>query len=506
MADKTIVIIGAGIGGLSAGCYAAMNGYQATILEMHSRPGGVCTSWSRKGFVFDGCIHNLAGTSTDSRFYAVWRELGVIPRIGMQGYDELVSVERPDGPPLTLYTDLDRLEGHLKALSPGDAPLVEELVAAARWFKTFDLLGLAVASPRERAQAVATGLPMFLKWGGVTLEAFARRFKDPFLRRAFPTIIYDWPKQTMLMALYFLGRGSVGDLGWPKGGAEAFSQAIADRFVELGGEIRYGSKVQSILVEDGRACGVRLADGGELRADIVISNANGHETIFHMLGGRYTNRAIRSYYARPEDRCEMGVHVSLGLARDLSGEPHAIVLPLDPPALIDGEVRQRLYVEPFGFDPSLAPGGKSPLKVVLATSYERWERLAEDPAAYRREQAAIADAVVAQLERRFPGLREEIEVVDVATPISTKRFTGNGHGYKANINGMLLALFAGKRLSQTLPGLRDFYMAGQWAGVPGVPMVAAMGRDVVRLICRRDGRPFRTETAPNLASSIRTAA
>ena len=56
MSQKSILIIGAGVGGLSAGCYAAMNGYRTTIVEMHSRPGGVCTSWTRKGYVFDGCI------------------------------------------------------------------------------------------------------------------------------------------------------------------------------------------------------------------------------------------------------------------------------------------------------------------------------------------------------------------------------------------------------------------------------------------------------------------
>ncbi|HEY9219225.1 MAG TPA: NAD(P)/FAD-dependent oxidoreductase, partial [Phenylobacterium sp.] len=367
-------------------------------------------------------------------------------------------------------------------------------------------LGLALATPAERAGAVAAAAPMICKWGGQTLESFARRFRDPFLRRAFPTIIYDWPKQSMLMALYFMGRASVGDLGWPKGGAQALSQAIADRFVALGGEIRYGARVQSILVERGRAVGVRMCDGAEYRADIVISNAYGPETIFGMLGGRYTTRAIRAYYGAPEDRYEMGLHVSLGVARDLSGEPHAIVLPLDPPVVIGGELRERLYVEPFGFDPTLAPAGKSVLKVVLPTSYSQWERLAGAHEAYKHEQAQIAEAVIAQLERRFPGLRAQIEVIDVATPLTTKRFTGNGHGFKASMNGLLLALLAGKRLSQTLPGLANFYMVGQWAGIPGVPMVAAMGRDVVRQICRRDGRRFHTEVAAISAPSPRQAA
>jgi phytoene dehydrogenase-like protein len=489
MTARSILIIGAGIGGLSTGCYAQMNGYRARILEMHTTPGGVCTSWKRDGYTFDGCIHNLAGTIPQSAFHGMWRELGVVPGTRMHAYEELVRVERPDGAPLTVYTDLDRLERHLKELAPADAAVIDELVGAARRFADFDLLGLALAGPLTRAKALAMA-PLLIRYGGVTLEQFARRFSDPFLRRAFPTLVYDWPNCPVAMLLSFLGRTHVGDLGWPAGGAIALARAIERRFLELGGEIRYQARVQSILVENDLAVGVRLDDGSEERADIVVSNANGHATIFDMLGGRYTSPAIRAYYAAAEDRIEMGIHVSLGVARDLSAEPHAIVLPLAEPVPIADEVRDRLYVEPFGFDPSLAPPGKTALKVVMATSYAYWENLERTPERYRAEKDRIAETVIGLLDRRFPGLRQQIEVVDVATPMTTLHFTGNGHGYRAPVTAMVRALFTGRRLSQTLPGLANFYMVGQWAGAPGVPMVAGMGRDVVRAICRADGRTF----------------
>jgi phytoene dehydrogenase-like protein len=214
-----------------------------------------------------------------------------------------------------------------------------------------------------------------------------------------------------------------------------------------------------------------------------------------MLDGRYTSAAIRSYYNAPDDRIEMGIHVSLGLARSLPAEPHAIVLPLEPPVAIADQVRRRLYVEPFAFDPSLAPPGKSVLKVVMATSFAYWQELHRTPERYREEKHRIAESVIGLLEERFPGLRPQSDVVDVATPMTTLRFIGNGHGYRSPVTSMVRALFTGRRLSQTLPGLANFYMVGQWAGVPGVPMVAAMGRDVVRAICRSDGRAFRMAPA-----------
>jgi phytoene dehydrogenase-like protein len=505
MTERSILIIGAGIGGLATGCYARMNGYRATILEMHTTPGGVCTSWGRDGYTFDGCIHNLAGTTPESRFHGMWRELGVVPTLAMHRYDELVRVERPDGEPLILYTDLDRLERHLKKLAPADSAVIDHLISAARHFVGFDLLGLALASPLERLRALAS-VPMLLKYGRMTLDAFAERFTDPFLRRAFPSLVYDWPQSPMLFLLSFLSRAHIGDYGWPAGGSSALARAVERRFIELGGEIRYQARVASILVEDDKAVGVRLSDGCEERADIVVSNANGHATIFGMLGGRYTSPAIRSYYGRPEDRIEMGIHVSLGLARELPAEPHAIVLPLDRPAMIADEMRHRLYIEPFAFDPSLAPPGKSALKVVMATSYRYWQELQGTPDRYHEEKRRIADSVIALLEKRYPGLREQVEVVDVATPMTTLRFTGNGHGYHAPISGMAGALFTGRRLSQTLPGLGSFYMVGQWAGVAGVPLVAAMGRSVVQAICRAEGRSFTTTAASDAQRRVAAAA
>ena len=186
----------------------------------------------------------------------------------------------------------------------------------------------------------------------------------------------------------------------------------------------------------------------------------------------------------------MGLQIGFGIARTFPDEPHAIVLPLDPPVEIDGETRHRLYVQIFGFDHSMAPAGKCVVKVLLPTSYARWTALPRTPDRYRVEKDRVVQAVIAQLAKRFEGIERQIEVVDVATPVTVFNYTGNGHGFRFAIGRMILALFAGRKLSQTLPGLDNFYMVGQWAGMPSVPLVAAMGRDVVRQMCKRDSRRF----------------
>jgi phytoene dehydrogenase-like protein len=78
MNEKSITIIGAGIAGLSTGCYAQMNDYRTQIFEMHHRPGGCCTTWERDGYKIDGAIHWLTGSKPGNPFYSLWEELGAL--------------------------------------------------------------------------------------------------------------------------------------------------------------------------------------------------------------------------------------------------------------------------------------------------------------------------------------------------------------------------------------------------------------------------------------------
>ena len=75
---KSMIVIGGGLAGLSTGCYARMNGYHTTILEQHSSPGGLCTSWRRGEYIFDGCIHWLAGSSGEGLLGQWWNEVGAL--------------------------------------------------------------------------------------------------------------------------------------------------------------------------------------------------------------------------------------------------------------------------------------------------------------------------------------------------------------------------------------------------------------------------------------------
>jgi phytoene dehydrogenase-like protein len=498
MTERSIIIIGAGIGGLAAGCYAQMNGYRSQIFEMHSIPGGVCTGWKREGYTFDGCMHHLVGCTPGTRIHRMWRELGVMPR-PIHYPDDLICIEDIEGKRFTVYTDLDRLEAHMRELAPADGAVIAEFIGAARRFTRFSMMDMLLAKPWE-VVGVLPYMGLMGRWGKLTLEQVGARFSDPFLRRAMGMIQYDFANIPAVIALMFLSGCATRNFGWPAGGSLEFARSIAQRYTALGGEIRYRAKVDQVLVEtcpehrrgNNQAVGVRLTDGTEHRAAVVISNADGQATIFDMLEGRYTTGSIRTYYANPPTQQEMALHISLGVARDFSAEPHTLVLWLPEAVEIAGQSRDRLDIELFAFAPEMAPAGKTAVQAVAMASYDYWKALS--PENYRAEKERVAETVIACLDRRFPGLRAQVEVIDVATPLTTERFTGSYLGYQAwpVPNQKMLDALSGKGLSKTLPGLSNFTMVGQWAGGLGLPNVTAMGRRAIAAICKQDGRRFVT--------------
>ena len=495
---QEIIIIGAGIAGLSAGCYAQMNGYKTRIFELHDKPGGLCTSWTRQGYTFDGCIEWLTGSTPGTAMNHIWHELGAAQGRQFIHYDVYQHIEGSDGRALSLYTSIDRLEQHMKELAPGDSDVIEEFCKGTRGFTRL----LDVMSSPEGPSSLLDGIKMGIrmlpfmgslrKYSKMSTEEFAARFHDPLLRQAFSAAIDDipdMPAMTLMMILAFMHEG---DGCFPAGGSLEFARAIERRYLDLGGEIHYRSRVERILVEDDRAVGIRLIDGTERRADVVISAADGHATIFDMLQGQYVSDKVRSYYEKLPIYPSW-IQVSLGVGRDLSDQAQSAVYLLDEPIDIAGEKHEYIRFRHFCSDPSLAPLGKSVLVTAFSSDYAYWKDLDKDPERYEAEKKKIAAQVIRVLEHRMPGIAEQIEVVDVSTPLTVVRYTGNWRGSQEGwmITTGTVGIVMGKGMEKTLPGLGGFYMCGQWVEPGGgVPTAAGSGKAVIRTICGKDKKKF----------------
>ena len=287
--------------------------------------------------------------------------------------------------------------------------------------------------------------------------------------------------------------------GFPAGGSLAFARRIAARYVSLGGQIRYRTRVRNVTVEDDRATGVQLEGGERCEADAVISAADGRWTIYDALEGRYTDTALDELYGEQRlERFESILLVSLGIDRDLPDVPYLWRFPLDEPLIAaDGTRYERMEAHVYNYDPSLAPPGKTVLSVTLYTTNDVfWVELRQrDGRAYRRAKDQLARAVIERLDRKLGDIADHVEVIDVATPATFIRYTGNWHG---SYQGWYppADILSAPPLPKELPGLESFYMIGQWVEPGGgLPPVALSGRNAAQIMCKRDGKRFRTSKA-----------
>lgn len=496
---KKIIIIGGGITGLCAGSYLQMNGYETEIYEMHTIPGGLCTSWKKGGYNFDGCIHWLVGTNPTSKFYKLWNELLDMKSISFYESDEYFRLNDKRGKQLIIYRNVDKLEKELLSVaeSSNDKSLIQAFCKAVR---KFSKLELPVDKARE-TMTIVDGIKMMFKmlpyfrdlnkWVKIAAEEFAAKFDNPLLQKAFELMFV--PEMSTIFLIFTIAWMSNKNAGYPIGGSLNFARLLENKYMSLKGKINYNSKVNRIITENNIAKGIILDNGDKHYADIIISASDGHFTIYDMLEGKYTDEKINKIYSEFKPFPSY-IQVSLGISGKFENQPSTISFVLDKPIQLDeltsvNDISFRI----FNFDKTMSPEGKISIVTILGTrAYEYWNSLKKnDINKYKSEKERIANEVIEILEKKLGNIKQHIEVIDVSTPSTVIRYTNN---WKGSLEGWLLTQQTGfKTMRKELPGLKNFYMAGQWVepggGLPGCIM---SGRGVTQIICKKDRKKFQT--------------
>ncbi|NOX92554.1 MAG: NAD(P)/FAD-dependent oxidoreductase [Gammaproteobacteria bacterium] len=533
---KSIIIIGAGLGGMSSGCYARMNGYDAQIFEMHEIPGGCCTSWERRDYTFDQCISWLLGSGPDNKMNQIWNELGALDGKSIQNFDVFNRVYTQQGQAVDFYSNPEQLEKHLLEISPQDKEPIQAFCSDLREFyaltdahpflKPFGLMSIV-----EKIRMLAPYLKRFKLVGkahSTLMTDFAATFKSETLQEAFNFIMFEKHASFPLLPFYFnIACAALKNAGVPQGGSLGLSKSIEKRYLELGGEINYNCKVEKILVDNDKAIGVKLVDGREFNSDIVIAAGDGLNTINNLLDGQYSNSRIDTLYKEMINKDELVFPsyftLFLGVDKDYSGNSHCSTFVLDPSmmqqlpgmkhASINVQVRSQYY-------PHTAPAGKSVLFISFFCDYQPWSDMCAEHSGdtplrnnmksknrnkkrhtkrrrtieYRTEKKRAANILIDFLGQYFEGLKENIEYTDIATPLTQERYTGNRHG---TVLAWQPFLSSGEFIEKTvkkqgpaIPGLANFYMAGHWTTTGGLIRAASSGRHVIQYICKDDKKKF----------------
>lgn len=507
-----VIVIGAGIAGLSTGCYAQMSGMRTRIFEKHVLPGGCCTAWSRDGYLFDYCIEWLIGTAAGNDANQVWRELGALDGKTVRNFDLFNKVVDEGGRSVTFWNDPARLEEHLLRVSPADARLIRSFCRDLRRFTEIELYPFltapALRTVRERAATLRTVLPAFhLFWrtAATPMHRFADRFEDPLLRRAFRNIFFQDPEGFPLLPYLFnMASAYHGNAGFPQGGSLGLARSVEERYTGLGGTVTYRARTEKVLVDNGRAIGIELRNGRRYYAEHIVSACDGHTTIYELLGGRYTGARVDKLYTdlleRPGTLFPAVVSAFVGVQGGLPAEDAHSTTYLLPPAAaaeLPGALQSSLVVQLRSrYSDGFAPPGKSVVHCTYFSDYTYWKALRHsDRKAYWARKREVAAFVRRFLERLWPGTAERIDLVDVASPATTRRYTGNHNGsilaWKAFSDADDVSADLVGKDRMRLPGLSGFSMAGQWVGMGGLIRAASTGRFATQYLCEELGLPFR---------------
>jgi all-trans-retinol 13,14-reductase len=455
MADYDAIVIGSGSGGTTAALALARAGKRVAVFEQHYLPGGYGQSFLLKGFRFSPGIHYIGELGPGGALRRIYEGLGVA--------NDLVFLELdPDGYDRVFVGD-DRFDIP-KGLAPFRERLKQRFPSEARgidrYFAVVERIGNELTWARPPANIVdAAKLPFrmrtTLRYGMEAFSRFLDRFtREPFLRAILSIQAGDHgmaPSRapTALHAglqTYYINGGC-----YPRGGGHAIAEAFIKQLCAHGGEIFLKSEVTRILVEDGHAIGVRLADGREVRADIVISNTDPGVTWGRLLEPQHVSARIRR---RVENLRYSVSTISLFVAVDMDLRAAGIDsgnIWYSRTADIDASYRfaERADISSFDEipglffnvttlkDPSMRTDGLHTVEAISLASFDAFEKWrdthpGERPAEYARLKDYLSGKILDTIEGFVPGFRERVRFSALGTPLTNAHFI---HATRGGIYG-----------------------------------------------------------------------
>lgn len=492
-----VVIIGAGIAGLTCGIYAQLNGFDTHIYEMHSIPGGECTGWDRGDYHFDGCIHWLMGSKPGTPLHDLWRTTGALSDdVKIVNHDVFARHEE-GGRYVNLYTNADKLEKHLLEISPQDKKEIKRLCKALRSMGDF---GMPLDKPMDQMTA-GDGIKFAAKnigklgqlsfFNNIKMTDYVKLFKEPLLQHAIlGAIPGDYNANALVMSMAGMHEG---DSGYPVGGSRVLARRMAQRYLSLGGQISYKSRVDKIIVENGSAKGIRLQNGDEVFGDIVISCADAYATLNKMLDDKYTPDIYRNLFDNPQKHytptCAI---VFMGVNCEITDQWRGINFRREQPVNVNGQETNLASLLCYSYDETLAPKGKTVMAAYYEADYDYWYALSKDKEKYRQEKERLKQDAMDMLVKRYPEAQGKIEKTDVVTPMTYVHYCDAWRGSWMSWGD------SGKDIPRYFPGeldgLDNFLLAGMWTLPPGgLPGAAGAGRFAAHRITEAEGRVFKTK-------------
>jgi phytoene desaturase len=479
--DNRAIVIGAGLGGLSAAMRLGAKGYAVTVLDKLDRTGGRGSSITQDGHRFD--LGPTIVTVPDV-FEKLWAECGRDFRadVDLRPLEPFYEVRWPDGSSFKASSDDDAMLAEVARLNPNDVAGFKRFLKDAQKRYVVGYEGM-VAKPMNKMWETIKVLPMFawLRADRSIYGLAAARVKDERLRMALsfhPLFIGGDPMHvTSIYALVAHLEKTYG-VHYAMGGVQRIADAMADVIRAQGGVIRHETIADEIIVKNGAAKAVRLDDGTEIHAPLIVSNADAGFTYDHLLRNHKKRRWTPAKLSRK--RWSMGLYVWYFGTKGTAGKwadlgHHTIVngprfKGLLKDIFMKGKLSDdmSLYIHrPSVTDPSAAPAGDDTFYVLSPVPHLGWKNSVD----WAVEEPIYRAKVAAELEKVMPGFQDDISTEMVFTPETFKERYLSPHGCGFSLEPRILqsAWFRPHNVSEEAKGL---YLVGAGthpgAGLPGV--------------------------------------
>lgn len=483
-----VVVIGAGLGGLCCGAHLAKQGFPVTVAEQHYVPGGYATAFTRGRFNFEVSLHGTA--LADNAAGRMLESLGVSERIDLVELPEVYRHVTPDLDITVPQKDPDAfvriLSAHFPAEKEGIAQFVNELVTAAEAIDNLDRY-------RNSPFKLFTSLPYWTLWrirNKTLAELLDGYVENPTAREALVALwgYYGLPP-SKLSAFYFanatgsyLRNGSY----YIRPRSQRLSMALADVIEAAGGEVRYGTAVEKVGIRNGAVDGVFFADGTEIPAQIVVSNASAPDTFYRMLPQAAVPPDYREKLAEYRPSISSFI-VWLGLNKNVTETVKSYNTHIasgrgpedDYRSCLKGEVDRGAFVVTL-YDKlyeGYSEPGSSTMQILFLSGYEPWRQFEADyragrKDAYYEQKERWTETLIRRAEEAVaPGLSSMIEVKEAATPLTNWRYTRNPKGAIYGFEQATNNAFFNRIGNRTPVG--GLYLASAW-GFPGGGFVGVL--------------------------------
>jgi len=473
--DYDAIVIGAGVAGLTSALILSREGKKVLLLDTQPIPGGYATIFKRKGFTFESSVHCVDSLSTDCDIREFLDDNEVGDKVD---FIELKDFSRMIYPEHDFITDFkrDNFVKFLKDKFPHESTGIDRLFRTLdKFYGQYDGFAYSDFPPLWLKYILMPFVyPLIIKVSMKTVKEFIGKYiKD---EKLFAVITDIWrftgTPPSRLSALYFflVFRGYYySSTAYVRGGMARLFEVMVGQIRKNGSESRFNTKVVKIITDkNNHVRGVVTDKGEEFHAKVVISNANAIDTLTRMLDNEIAKEEYRKKLSSLEKSIS-AFQIYLGLkvpTRDLGMDHYLYSVNMT----YDHEENFRYSLEGdyekcsleltdhSQIDPGLVPPGKGSLLIMTLDSYSNWDGLSEEE--YDRKKQKMADILISRVERYLPGLSENIEVMEVATPKTMQRFTSSSEGA---IYGFAQTVGqAGINRLEQETRIKGLYLAGAW--------------------------------------------